>query len=52
MVVLKFETIKPKNHIKTENKQGYSITYLPETNSLLVYGILANSDVYAFSLST
>ena len=52
MVVLKFESIKTKNNVKTENKQGYSVTYLPDSNCLLVYGMLSSSDVYIFSLST
>jgi hypothetical protein len=52
MAILKFETIKAKNNLKPENTQGYSVTYLSETNSLLLYGLLTTSDVYLFSLST
>ncbi len=52
MAILKFETIKAKNNLKPENSQGYSVTYLSETNSLLLFGILTTSDVYLFSLST
>ena len=51
MSTLKFENIKAKNTIKVDNQAGFSISYIPDVNSLLIYGVLNTSDVYLFSLS-
>lgn len=51
MTILKFENIKAKNTIKVDNHQGFSINYIPDVNSLLVFGVLSTSDMYLFSLS-